>query len=666
MMPEKILNDLSTFSRITVENVTPSIDGGRFPIKRIPGERIRVSARVFCDGHDLVCARIIFRKRGNSLWQQAEMHSQGNDLWAGEFTVSEIGLHEYSVEGWIDRFGTWQADTKKKHQAGVDIKVELQIGLSHIENAQNVASGADAQALAGFGEMIRSGSLDDAVSAALSPELSALMKKYPDRTGAGQYTPALLVKLERKKARFSSWYELFPRSTGAAHLHGSLRDCERLLPAIARMGFDVLYLPPVHPIGTTARKGKNNALKAESHDPGSPWAIGGKEGGHKALHPQLGTLEDFDHFVKSARELGLEIALDIAFQCSPDHPYLKEHPEWFSRRPDGSIQYAENPPKKYEDIVPFNFECTEWKELWTELRSVVQTWIDRGVHVFRVDNPHTKPIAFWEWLLADVHSHYPDVIFLAEAFTRPSVMYYLAKIGFSQSYTYFIWRSSKQEIHEYLTELTTPPLSDFFGPNFWPTTPDILPEILQFGGRPAFVIRLVLAATLSSSYGIYGPAYELLVDEAIPGKEEYLDAEKYEIKSWDRSMPGNLTELVSHLNKLRRENAALQSPANIRFHETENDTVICYSKVTEDGSNTLLIVVSLDPFHPQQGRVHLPAAHWGLDPKQPILVHDLLSNDKFIWHGEKIPIDLDPSTMPAKIFRVRHKLRREHDFDYYM
>ena len=507
----------------------------------------------------------------------------------------------------------------------------------------------------------------EAVSAALDEELTALMHRYPDQGSAVSSERELSVVVDRRKALFSTWYELFPRSCSPEPgQHGTFKDCEEFLSEIAGMGFDILYLPPIHPIGETNRKGKNNSLEVLPGDVGSPWAIGSKQGGHRAVHPQLGTMEDFDRFIRRAKEVGIEIAMDLAFQCSPDHPYLKDHPEWFRWRPDGTIQYAENPPKKYEDIIPFNFETENWTALWEELRGIVLFWMERGIRIFRVDNPHTKPFAFWEWLIQEVKKIDPEVIFFAEAFTRPKVMYRLAKAGFSQSYTYFTWRNTKRELTDYLTELTQTEVREYFRPNFWPNTPDILPEHLQYGGRPAFMIRLVLAATLASNYGIYGPAFELCVNEAIPGKEEYLHSEKYELKRWDRGKAGNLRDFITRVNRIRKENPALQTPWNLSFYEVDNDSLLSYGKATEDLSDMILVVVNLDPFHTQSGWVNVPMNELGIDPTQPYLVHDLLSDDKYIWHGERNFVELNPQVQPANIFRVRKRLKREMDFDYFM
>jgi starch synthase (maltosyl-transferring) len=493
------------------------------------------------------------------------------------------------------------------------------------------------------------------------------MNQYPDKKFAVSHPKELHAWVDRGKALFSTWYELFPRSCSKdPNRHGTFEDCERLLPEIATMGFDILYLPPLHPIGRVNRKGRNNVLENNPDDVGSPWAIGSKEGGHKAVHPQLGALGDFERLIVKAKDHGIEVAMDLAFQCSPDHPYMKEHPEWFRWRPDGTVQFAENPPKRYEDIIPLNFETEKWQELWEELKSIVLFWIEKGVRIFRVDNPHTKPFSFWEWLIKEIKEKYPDVIFLSEAFTRPTVMYRLAKLGFTQSYTYFSWRNTKRELMEYLTELSKTEGREYFRPNFWPNTPDILPEYLQYGGRPAFMIRLVLAATLSSSYGIYGPAFELCINEALSGKEEYLHSEKYEIKHWDRESPGHLRDFIARVNRIRKENVALQTTWNLRFYEVDNDALLFYGKATHDLSNIILMVVNLDPFHTQNGWVRVPIEELGLDAHQPYLVHDLLSDDKYIWQGETNYVELNPQVLPANIFRVRKRLKRETDFDYFV
>ena len=494
------------------------------------------------------------------------------------------------------------------------------------------------------------------------------MTKYPDRELATTYVRELAVTVDRPKARFSAWYEMFPRSCAPeAGRHGTFEDCEALLPYVAEMGFDVLYFPPIHPIGRTHRKGKNNVPAAGPDDPGSPWAIGSAEGGHTAVNPQLGTLEDFHRLVAEAEKHGMEIAVDLAFQCTPDHPYVKEHPEWFRWRPDRTVQYAENPPKRYEDIYPLNFETEKWQELWNELKGVVLFWIEQGVRIFRVDNPHTKPFHFWEWLIGEVRQDHPEVIFLAEAFTRPKVMYQLAKLGFTQSYTYFAWRNTKWELTQYFTELAQTEVREYFRPNLWPNTPDILTEYLQMGGRPAFMVRLILAATLGANYGIYGPAFELCENQPKePGSEEYVDSEKYEIKNWDIASPGSLADFIGRVNRIRRENSALHGDWSLRFHSTDNDQLICYSKQTEDLSNIIVVVVNLDPHHNHSGWLELPLDPLGIDPQQPFQVHDLLSDARYLWQGNRNYVELDPRIVPAHIFRLRRRIRTEHDFDYFM
>ncbi len=654
--------------RVIIENVKPEIDSGNTTIKRVVGESVVVQADVFVGGHDDVAAGLLYRKASEREWKEVPMRVLGNDRWEGAFTVEELGIYNYTVQGWVDRFQSWRKDLKKKFEANQDIKVDLLIGSELIEKAAGRASGADAEKLRKFARTLRDA--DDtrnSVSLALSDDVEKLIKSYPDKNSSAVYEKELAVLVDSKKALFSAWYEMFPRSfSSEPGKHGTFKDCENLLPEIAKMGFDILYLPPIHPIAKTNRKGKNNSPTAEPEDPGSPWAIGSAEGGHKSINPQLGTMEDFVSFVKRAKDHGMEIALDLAFQCSVDHPYVKEHPEWFRWRPDGKIQYAENPPKKYEDVIPLNLETESWQELWEELKSIVLFWIERGVIIFRVDNPHTKPSSFWEWLIREVKRDHPEVIFLSEAFTRPKVMYKLAKVGFTQSYTYFTWRNTKRELMDYLTELTQTEVREYFRPNFWPNTPDILSEYLQYGGRPAFIIRLVLAATLSPNYGIYGPAFELLETEAVPGKEEYQNSEKYEIKRWDWNKPGNLRDLIARLNQIRRENLALQTTWNLKFYEINNDNLLCFEKTTEDFSDILLIAVNIDPFHVQSGWVRVPLDELGIAPDSPFLVHDLLSDNKYIWQGEWNYIELNPQILPAHIFRVYRRLHHEKNFDYYM
>ncbi len=648
---------------MVIEDVSPQVDGGRFPAKRTVGERVAVEADIFADGHDAVSGALRYRHESTEAWTEVSMVLRGNDRWHGEFPVSELGVYKFTVEGWIDRFGTWSKQFAKRVEAGQDVTQELEIAAKMVDGAAGRAKGTDATRLSGHAANLRNasgGSRGKAAAAALADDLTALMERYADRSLSSTMGKGLDVHVDPEIARFSAWYELFPRSVG------TFRDVESRLPYVAGMGFDVLYFPPIHPIGRSHRKGANNSVKAAPREPGSPWAIGSAEGGHKSIHPELGTLDDFKRLQRVAHEQGLKIALDIAFQCSPDHPYITEHPEWFRHRPDGTIQHAENPPKKYEDIVPFDFECGAWRELWAELLSIVTYWIDQGVRVFRIDNPHTKPLAFWEWLIGQVKRAHPDVIFLSEAFTRPKVMYRLAKLGFSQSYTYFAWRNTSWELSQYFTELTTPPVREFLRPNLWPNTPDILTEFLQHGGRAAFMARFVLAATLGASYGIYGPVFELLEGRAKePGSEEYLDSEKYQLRSWDLNAPHSLRELITAVNRIRRENPALHSDRGLRFHPTENDQLIAYTKSTDDMADVVLAVVNLDPHHSQIGMVSLPLGDLGIDSERGYQAHELLTGARYQWYGPRNYVELRPEA-PAQIFRFRRKLRSEHDFEYFL
>ena len=655
--------------RVIIEGVEPQIDGGRFPIKRSVGEVVRVEADMAADSHDVIAGILLYRMEGESAWKAVYMQPLVNDRWRGSFRVTTIGCYWYSLQGWVDHFRTWQRDFAKKAAAGQDVAVDLLIGSEFIAAAASRAEGAEATTLKGWAELLISGKpLQEKIRLALDRNLARLVARYPDRTHATRYEKNLAVIVEPERARFSTWYEMFPRSCAEEMgRHGTFKDCEERLPYIEQMGFDVLYLPPIHPIGRTHRKGKNNAPEAGPGDPGSPWAIGSSQGGHRTVHPRLGNLDDFRRFVGKAREAGIAVALDLAFQCSVDHPYIKEHPEWFRQRPDGSIQSAENPPKKYEDIYPINFETDDWEALWNELLDVVRFWIDAGVSIFRVDNPHTKPFVFWEWLIGEIKKDSPEIIFLSEAFTRPKVMYRLAKIGFTQSYTYFAWRNTKWELTQYFTELTQTEVCEFFRPNLWPNTPDILTEYLQMGGRTAFTVRLALAATLGSNYGIYGPAFELGVNNARePGSEDYLDSEKYEIKNWDLNRPESLKDFITRVNRIRRENPALQNDWSLRFHTINNEQLICYSKHTEDLSNIILTVVNLDPHYTHSGWMELSLAEMNLDPNQPFQMNDLISGARYLWQGPRNYLELDPQMMPVHIFRIRRKVRTEHDFDYFM
>jgi starch synthase (maltosyl-transferring) len=654
--------------RVVVESVEPEIDAGRFAIKRIVGDNVRVEADVFSDGHDHVAARLLFRYHELAEWSAVPMQALGNDRWRGEFPVSRIGEYLYTVAGWIDHFDTWRSDLEKKIAAGQDIRVDLLNGAQLVEQAAVRAGRDDADALRRWAAHLRSTKdLDGAQTTALDPVLATMMSQYPDPALETRYERELRVTVDRERARYSAWYELFPRSTSSEPgKHGTFRDVEKRLDYVAGLGFDVLYLPPIHPIGHSFRKGKNNSVTAEEGDAGSPWAIGSKEGGHTAIHSQLGTLEDFRHLLSAVADKGMELAMDIAFQCSPDHPWVREHPEWFKKRADGTIQYAENPPKKYQDIYPLDFESSDWQGLWNGLRDVFVYWLEQGVRIFRVDNPHTKAFPFWEWVMGELKHDYPDALFLAEAFTRPRVMQRLAKLGFSQSYTYFSWRNTKQEITEYLTELTKARVCEFMRPNLWPNTPDILPEALQVGGRPAFLCRFVLAATLGPNYGIYGPAFELGENQPLrPGSEEYLNSEKYEIRHWNLDAPHSIAGVIATVNRARRENPALHANHDLVFHPTDNPYLIAYSKTSREGNNAILTVVNLDYFHRQSGWVTLDLEKLHLRPDESFQVLDALTGVRYLWQGSRNYVELAPDRMPAHLFRLLRKVRSEKDFDYY-
>ncbi len=654
-------------SRVVIEGVRPEIDAGRFPIKRVLGEQVVVEADAFTDGHDAVSCVLRYRHERALEWSEQPMVPLGNDRWRAAFDVGELGRYRYTVRAWVDRFKTWSRDLAKRAEAGQQLDLDLCIGADLVEAAAQRAQGEEAAWLREAAGTLRRGG-EASVRNALSPELAALVWRHAERRFATDYPRELAVVADPVVARYGAWYEFFPRSCASEPgQHGGFRDAERRLPYIAAMGFDVVYLPPIHPIGQQERKGKNNRTSTEPGDVGSPWAIGAGEGGHTHLHPQLGTLEDFRHFRDRAAELGIQLALDIAFQTAPDHPYVQQRRAWFRERPDGSIQYAENPPKKYQDIYPFDFESEDWHALWEELCGVCFFWLEQGVRIFRVDNPHTKPFPFWEWTISEIKRAYPDAVLLAEAFTRPKVLYRLAKLGFSQSYNYFPWRNTKQELTEFFTELTRSELREYLRPSLWPNTPDILPEYLQLGGRAGFMVRVALAATLGAAYGIYGPAYELCVDQPIaPGKEEYLNSEKYELKQWDLDAPGSLKDYIARLNRIRRENPALHSNERLRFHRIDHDQLIAYSKSTPDLDNIVLTVVNLDPHHTHEGRLELPLEELGLDVRQTYQMHDLLSDVRYLWSGPENTIRLDPHVSPAQVFRIRRRVRTERDFDYYM
>jgi starch synthase (maltosyl-transferring) len=646
-------------TRVVVEGVTPQVDGGRFAAKRVVGEALDVEADVFTDGHDLVAAAVWVRGPGADSTVEVPMESLGNDRFRGTVAPDRLGRWAYTVVGWVDRYETWRHGTRLKVRADQDVTVELQIGAALVSAAARRAQGHDATLLADAAAVFDEGSVD-----ALDDDgVSAAMRRWADREPVVRHARTLEVVVERERAGHGAWYEMFPRSASPDPGRlGTFADAADRLDYVSTMGFDIVYLPPIHPIGRQFRKGPNNSVDSNDGDLGSPWGIGAAEGGHTAIHPDLGTLADFQAFCARAAELGLEVALDIAFQCAPDHPWVTEHPQWFRHRPDGTIQYAENPPKKYQDIYPIDFETSDWEALWDALAGVVRHWIDAGVRVFRVDNPHTKPFRFWEWLIGSIHAEHPDVIFLSEAFTRPKVMYQLAKLGFSQSYTYFAWRQTAWELREYFTELTSQPVVDFFRPNAWPNTPDILTEQLQHGGRPAFVQRLVLAATLSANYGIYGPAFELVEHTAVrPGSEEYLDSEKYQQRTWDLDAPHSLRDLVARVNGIRRDHPALHQNRTLRFHGTDNDQLLCYSKQRCDGTDLIVVVVNVDPHHRQAGFVDLDAL--GLDHDQRYEVHDLLGGARYTWVGARNYVELDPQVLPAHVFAVGRPSRSERDYE---
>jgi len=687
--------------RVVIEDVSPQVDGGRHAVRRIAGGEVVVTAAVFADGKDDLAARVLYRHSSENHWRFVTMRALGNDLWSAAFRVDKLGVWRFTILGWVDHFATWVGELRKRlaaqsdaslretmlgggpnpgtglnagsNAAEQDIPIALRSGAVLVREAEGRARGNDAKLLAEFAQTLEELARENRATYddPCNESVIELMTRYPDLTNATRYDVDIPVWVDRERAMFSAWYELFPRSASPVPgQHGTFRDVERELPEIAAMGFDILYMPPIHPIGRAFRKGPNNSVNAPPDAPGSPWAIGdrtihprlslgaqavGDQGGHKSIHPQLGTFADFNSLVTSARSQGIEIALDIAFQCSPDHPWVTEHPDWFNIRPDGSIQYAENPPKKYQDIYPLNFESANWRGLWDELYSVFEFWIYRGVRIFRVDNPHTKALPFWEWCLGELQSKYPDTIFLAEAFTRPHVMYGLAKRGFTQSYTYFTWRNTKAELESYLEEITRPPVSDFFQPSFWPNTPDILHKTLQEGGRPAFMLRVILAATLVSSYGIYGPAYELA--ESTPAEppagrgesEEYRNSEKYEIRQRSRNSPESLVPLITSLNRIRRENPALQSNTSLHFHPVDNPQLICYSKATSDFENTVLVLVNLDSFNEQSGWTSLEKI--GCSAHESFMVEDLLNGTQYVWSGRNFVV-LRPGSQPAHIFRV--------------
>ena len=655
--------------RVIIEGISPEIDAGRFPAKRTLGDQVVVEADVFTDGHDSISASLLAHREGSNEWTEIPMRPLVNDRWTASFRVSELGRYGFKLQGWVDHFETWRRDLLKRIKAESDATVDYLIGADLIAEAATRSSGADADWLTSRASVLRSETNIKLLrNHATDPTLHDLVGRYPDKRFATDSDRELSIVVDPVRARFSAWYEFFPRSAAPEPgKHGTFADCEKRLPYVSKMGFNVIYLPPIHPIGTTFRKGPNNSPEAQPGDVGSPWAIGSAEGGHKSIHPLLGSEEDLRRFIQKAKDLDISIALDVAFQASPDHPYVREHEEWFRKRPDGTIQYAENPPKKYQDIYPFDFESRDWTGMWEEMKSVFLHWIDYGITIFRVDNPHTKAFPFWEWVIAEIKRDHPEVLFLAEAFTRPKIMYRLAKLGFSQSYTYFPWRNAKAELTSYLTELTQTPVREFFRPNQWPNTPDILTEYLQIGGRSVFAIRLLLAATLGSNYGVYGPAFELLEERAVRhGSEEYLDSEKYQIRHWDLERADSLRPLMTRVNTIRKENEALQSDWSLKFQYADNDQLICYSKESDDRSNLILVVVNLDPRHTQAGFVTLPLDQLEIPPDRGYEAEDLLTGERYLWHGPRNYVELNPASRSGHVLKIHRRLKVETDFEYFL
>ncbi len=636
--------------RAVIENIKPSIDDGVFAVKRVVGEPLHLTLDMFGDGHDVVDGHLVYKHESERTWKKKPLTFLVNDAWEVDFVPEKVGYYTYRFEAWIDYALNWQHELKRKVADNQHVDVELLDGVKYLDAIK-------AKAVQPFLTKAKKAfespsSYDEAIEIAESDELKELFKKYPFQTFVTK-SHDFTLKVDRERAGFSTWYEFFPRSTGEdPSKHGTFKDAVKRLPHVVEMGFDVLYLPPIHPIGEKNRKGKNNAVNAEKNDVGSPWAIGSKHGGHKDIHPQLGTLKDFKDFVKEAKALGIEVAMDFAIQCAPDHPYVKENPQWFRWRPDGSVQYAENPPKKYQDIIPINFECDDWENLWNELQSIVFHWIDAGVKIFRVDNPHTKPYKFWHWLISNVHAKHPDVIFLSEAFTRPKVMHQLAKAGFTHSYTYFTWRNDKAELEEYMEELVNTDSREYFRPNFWPNTPDILPYELQQPNEAAFLKRFFLAATLSGNYGMYGPVYENMHYEAVPGKEEYLDSEKYEVKKHNWDSRGKLKQVIRMVNGARKAHPALQDTFNYVKCNTDNDRLMAYYKGDQDADDHMFFVVNMDAYYTQAGWVEIPLSRMGITEGEPFVVKDLITDASYTWSGSWNFVELNPHGLPFHFFKV--------------
>ena len=636
-------------SRVIIEGISPAIDGGLHFAKAVVGENVHVEADLYTDGHDVVFGHLCHKYQDDAAWSETPLNFLVNDRWAAQFTTQKQGFYQYKVIGWVDYALNWHYEIGKKIEAKQDVAIELLDGIQHLENMIKAANKADADYLKQLITLFADKSqYQKATQEAKSQRLKDIFTQHPQKDFATQ-SPVYQLWVDRRKGNFSAWYEFFPRSAAQEKgKHGTLKDCERLLPRVAKLGFDTLYFPPIHPIGVAHRKGKNNATDAQPDDVGSPWAIAD----HKAIHKDLGTMADFESLVKAANKQGIEIAMDFAMQCAPEHPYLKEHPEWFRKRPDGSIQYAENPPKKYQDIYPFYFECEDWQGLWNELLSIALFWVEKGIRVFRVDNPHTKPFRFWQWLIAEVHKVNKDIIFLAEAFTRPKIMHQLAKVGFTQSYSYYTWRNTKQELIEYVTELTKTTSRYYFRPNFWPNTPDINPWALQNPTQAVYLTRFFMAATLSSNYGVYGPVYDYMEHHAIPGKEEYLDSEKYETRLWDWDKNNKLLEVMRMVNTARRENEALTWTHNIEFCAIENPQILAYFKQSEDGKNNLLAVVNLDPYYIQSGSVKVPLHRMGMKEGDSFSVNDLLTGISYRWDKEWNYVELNPNGLPFHLFKI--------------
>jgi starch synthase (maltosyl-transferring) len=639
--------------RIVIDQIAPAVDGGRFATKRLVGEGVSVEADIFSDGHGVIAADLLWKAADEREWHRVPMRMRDNDRWSAAFRPARVGRHAFTIEAWADEYASLCHDIDVKFQAGVDHQPDLGEALRLIEEALARAIGPAKAALAEVLGKPASPGFALERDALLARETRDAMRATATRQFLKRHEPAVPVEVERPQAGIGAWYEMFPRSaSGQPGQHGTFTDVIRRLPAVRAMGFDVLYFPPIHPVGATNRKGRNNSLEAGPDDPGSSYAIGGAEGGHEALQPALGSFEDFSRLRDAATAHGLEIALDFAIQCSPDHPWLKEHPDWYRWRPDGSIQYAENPPKKYEDIVNVEFYANPAvPDLWIALRDIVLFWVAQGINIFRVDNPHTKPLPFWEWLIAEVRNPHPDVIFLAEAFTRPKMMHRLAKIGFSQSYTYFTWRNTKRELTEYLTELSSPPVADYFRPHFFVNTPDINPYFLQRSGRPGFLIRAALAATLSGLWGMYS-GFELCEAAALPGREEYLDSEKYEIKVRDFDAPGNIVAEITKLNRIRKTHPALQRQLGLTFYNAYNEQALVYGKSLQNHCDLIVVAVSLDPFHAQEVTFELPLWQLGVPDDGAVAVEDLMRDHRFVWTGKLQRVRLDPADMPFAIWHV--------------